>query len=206
MAGKSVKIFDRDGVPQGVHINNEGDIVIRDGHNEAVHDGQIWYNANYALVSGAGTKKYFLFLSPAVENQSYPDNYFQIHMHWVVTSDAGFYMRVFYDPTITSKGDNLLIRNHNVWYVNNKRYSQLRVNPVFSDNGTEVWAQMIGAGKENQAGDQFTGEFILPGGYNYGVEFEKIASGDGILSWYWFFSEDIVGTERVLSVTTTTTV
>jgi len=203
--GKTIQLLGVDGNSHPVLINADGEIVVRNGHDQAVMEGQIWYSSNFATLSGEGDTKYFYLNIPQVENQVYGENYFQLHMHWKIDADSGMILRTYVNPTVTAKGDPLVVRNKNGWFSGNPHYADFRVDAVFSDLGTEVWADIVGTEKSNEAGHGFAGEFILPGGLSYAMKIEKQASGDGWVSWHWYWSEEVVGINSVIPITTTST-
>lgn len=197
-------LFDQNGNKLGLHSNAEGDIVIRDGHDQAVSDGQIWYCQCFQRLTGAGTKKYFLIDIPRMEN--HPEDTFDMHIHWEIRANAEFELRIYGQPEITSHGTLVNVRNQNVRHVNDTKYIKFYEDPVLSGivQANAIYADVVGSTKNNEAGHNFAGEFIVPGPLHYAMEIEKVASGEHWLSWYFYFSEDYDRTKTVHAITTTT--
>lgn len=198
----SVKIFDTDGVPRGVRFGPDNSIITEDLYDYYIHTGQVWYSAGFDRRTGADALKTFAILLPVMEDASD----FDIHIHWILSADAEFEITMGHNPSFTSYGTKMPVGNRSGRYILNPRYAVLYEDSVFSSIGTAVVMEdIIGSGKSNEAGHQSLGEFILPGGNNYGVEIKKVTSGSGWISWQWSWIEEYEGIVHAITTTTTTT-
>lgn len=201
MAQKTVRIFDAEGIPQGLRFGIDNSQVWVSLRDYLIHTGKIVYISNFERITGAGTKKYLHIYIPTMEDASI----FECHIRWKITSDSEFEVVTYYDPVTTAYGTKVPIGNKNALYESAPRYVQIYEDGTYGDLGLQVLADIIGSGKDNEAGQEAVGEFVLVSGTNYIMEFTKVAATIGWVSWYFEWSEHYEGDVHPITTTTTST-
>lgn len=184
----AVKVFDRDGVPQGVALTYRGHQIVEDTLENSIHIGRRFFNRDWAAIGAGGSLNLYLEVARSSEGD------YALHADFDIEGDQENILEIFIEPTVSNKGTGLSVWNHNGEYqLSNTFKSNLYKGCTIVDNGISVIRGRISSNKK-VSGTRFeSGEHILVEGRKILIKIDNVDTA-GYITWDIGFSQIYTGT------------
>lgn len=187
MSTNAIKVFDRNGVPQGLAITYRGHPVIENTLENSIHLGRRFFNRDWAAIGAGGSFNIFLELAMSSEGD------YALHTDFEIESDQDGTLEMFIEPTVSDNGSELNVWNHNGAFQGvNVFHSNLYKDCTPTNDGTIIGRGRLSSGKKISSSRFSSGELILVEGRKVLIKIENVDTA-GYIMWDVGFSQIYTG-------------